>query len=150
MNVNLIRVFEMKLNFFRSWALTFSLSLGLTVIGFCTPAWALDTTDFESLAIQDGGRIKPFDTFARESVQLITGKETHNGKTSTEMVLAWLFMPQEWANKPFIQIKHLELKRDLGFAPEQSYASPMDFVHNAKLPALMTDLSRLQKEKKKL
>ena len=28
----------------------------------------------ELLAIQSGGRVKPFDTFAREGVQLLTGK----------------------------------------------------------------------------
>jgi cytochrome c-type biogenesis protein CcsB len=111
---------------------------------------SIDVSDFESLAIQDGGRLKPFDTFARESVQLVTGREVHNGKPATEIVLSWLFMPNEWTNKQFVQIKHLQLKKDLGIPETQSYVSPIDLAHNPKLTQLFGELAQMQKDKKKL
>ena len=32
------------------------------------------------LPVQDGGRVKPYDTFAREALQLIYGKESYKNK----------------------------------------------------------------------
>jgi len=126
----------------------------LTLIGFqffdMPQAIALDVKEFESLAIQDGGRVKPFDTFARESVQVLTGSTVSQGKSPTELVLAWLFIPNEWSNKDFISIKHLQLKKDLGLPETQNYVSPMGLVHNPKLAPLFAKLNQLQKDKKKL
>ncbi|MDZ4677073.1 MAG: cytochrome c biogenesis protein CcsA [Oligoflexia bacterium] len=111
---------------------------------------ALDVTEFESLPIQDGGRVKPFDTFAKENVQLITGTQKYEGKNATELVMAWLFFPDQWLNQKFIQIKHLQLKKDLDMPETQSYLSPQDVIKNTKLPNIFTELMHLQKEKKKL
>ncbi|MBK9294065.1 MAG: cytochrome c biogenesis protein CcsA [Oligoflexia bacterium] len=110
----------------------------------------LDVQAFEHLAIQDGGRIKPFDTFARESVQLITGKQNYMSKNPTELVLSWLFFPQEWSENKFFQIKHLELKKDLNLKKEDGYLSPAQVKMNEKLGEIFNNLDNLNKEKKKL
>jgi cytochrome c-type biogenesis protein CcsB len=117
---------------------------------FSSMASAIDVSNFENIAIQDGGRVKPFDTFARESVQLLTGSQKYNGKNPTELVLAWLIFPNEWSSQKFIEIKNLELKKDLGLAPTDSFVSPIDLIHNQKLSSTMTELAQLQKAKKKL
>ncbi len=122
----------------------------ILMILFSVSAGALNVSDVERLAIQDGGRIKPFDTFARESTQLITGTQIHQGKNATELVLSWLFLPDQWLVEKFIQVKHLQLKKEIGVAENQSYISPDEIVHNPKLPQLFTQLAQLQKEKKKL
>jgi cytochrome c-type biogenesis protein CcsB len=124
--------------------------LTFLILFFGINSFAVDVTSFEHLAIQDGGRVKPFDTFARESVQLITGSQTHNGKNSTEVVLAWLIFPNQWNEQKFVQIKNLQLKTDLGMKPTDNFISPIDLVHNSKLASEMTELAHLQKEKKKL
>lgn len=123
---------------------------GFLILFFGINSFAVDVTSFENLAIQDGGRVKPFDTFARESVQLITGSQTHNGKKSTEVVLAWLIFPNQWNEQKFVQIKNLQLKTELGMKPTDNFISPVDLVHNSKLASEMTELAHLQKEKKKL
>src|SRR5260370_37497028 len=41
----------------------------------------LNFRQFGLLAIQDGGRRKPIDTFARETLIRITGRSTYTGKT---------------------------------------------------------------------
>jgi len=125
-------------------------SLALLILFFGIKTFAVDVTSFENLAIQDGGRVKPFDTFARESVQLITGSQTHNGKKATEVVLAWLIFPNQWNEQKFIQIKNLQLKNELAMKVADNFISPMELVHNNKLASEMTALSHLEKEKKKL
>lgn len=120
------------------------------VLGMGSVSLALDVSDMERLAVQDGGRVKPFDTFARESVQILTGTQNFKGNNPTELILTWLFMPKEWAEKSFVSIKHLELKKELGLKEDQSLVSPMDLVRNPKLPVLFTELNQLQKAKKKL
>ena len=64
-----------------------------------TPSdFRLDVSDFELLAIQDGGRIKPFDTFARESVQLLTVRLSSTGNNPTELVSGLAF-----STKPMVK-----------------------------------------------
>jgi cytochrome c-type biogenesis protein CcsB len=116
----------------------------------CLQSHAVDVSSFEKLAIQDGGRIKPFDTFARESVQLLTGSQDRAGKKPTEIVLAWLVFPNEWASQKFIQVKNLQLKTELGLTPLENFISPNDLVSNTKMASAMTELVQLQKQKKKL
>jgi len=111
---------------------------------------AVDVSSFERLAIQNGGRVKPFDTFARESVQLITGSQTFNKKNPTELVLAWLFFPNQWKDQKFFEIKNLQLRRELGIKETGFFVSPENLVHNDKMASAMTALSHLEKEKKKL
>lgn len=122
----------------------------LLLVGVPASASLLDVHEFELLAIQDGGRVKPVDTFSRESVQLLTGVQIYQGKNPTELMLSWLFIPDQWTQQKFIQIKHLQLKKDLGIPEDQSFVSPSEIVHNAKLPSLFTQLNQLQRDKKKL
>ena len=53
------------------------------LIGFVstwsTKALANDIT-LENWPIQDSGRIKPYDTFAREAMQLLYGKQTYKSR----------------------------------------------------------------------
>src|SRR5689334_6749427 len=113
------------------------------------PCFALlDVREFELLAIQDGGRVKPVDTFSRESVQLVTGTQSFQSKNPTELVLSWLFLPDQCKGQKFIQMKHLQLKKDLGISETESFMSPEEVIHNPKLPALFTQLNQLQRDKK--
>ncbi len=125
-----------------------SFALILTLFG--TNARALDVASFEHLAVQDGGRIKPFDTFARETVQLITGSQGYQKRNDTELVLAWLFFPDQWRDMRFIQIKHLQLKKDLGIPETQVFLSPNDITQNKQLVPLFNQLNEQQKAKHKL
>lgn len=110
----------------------------------------IDVSRFEPIAIQVGGRVKPFDTFARESVFLITGRSRFQGKNPTEVVLSWLFLPDQWKGQKFFQIKHHKLKEDLGIPKDAKYVSPQALVMHHALPSIFTQLNQLQKQKKKL
>lgn len=73
-------------------------------------------------AIQDRGRVKPFDTFARESALLVTGKTSWKGMAAVEMVWSWLVnLDKEWADEEFVRVDFEPLKRELGLDVHRQY-----------------------------
>jgi cytochrome c-type biogenesis protein CcsB len=96
------------------------------------PAFA-EGLDFKTLSlipIQDGGRIKPFDTFARESVRLVTGHELFEGQNSIGTVLDWATHPQAWEDKNFILADNLEFRALIGVPSDQRMLSPHLLVNH--------------------
>lgn len=121
-----------------------------------TPAMA--NQGLEYLPVQDQGRIKPFDTFARESLQLVYGKKQYKKKTAdgaeklsaVDIVMTWMLLPEHWDEQKFVEVKHLGLKNKLNLTTEQKYFSPKELILNEKLGLLITELEGLQKDKQKL
>lgn len=103
-----------------------------------------------SIAIQDGGRLKPFDTFARESMRLIYGKETYKGKNATEVVFTWLLIPELWHTTPIVEIRHKGLKTALGIADDERYYTVQDLMTNPRVPILFQELQNLRSKQEKL
>src|SRR5437868_13881820 len=74
----------------------------------------LDFKQFGLLAIQDGGRRKPIDTFAREMLIRITGRSTYTDKAGrkwqpNDFVLSALLDTRDWKNEPMILISSGQL-----------------------------------------
>ncbi len=126
-----------------------ALFVALSLTFLTNISWGFDTSKVESLAIQDGGRIKPFDTFARESVQLLTGSTYFRDKNPVEVVLSWLLIPDEWTQQKFIEVNHRDLKRDLGLDENQKYFTPFELAHSEKLMALLNRITENQRLGKK-
>ena len=111
------------------------------------PAWAdvqprsdFQFSGFETLAIQDRGRVKPFQTFAKESVLYITGKSTWNGMSAVEVVLGWLIaFEAEWETEPFIRIDHQGLKTKVGLEPSRKYFTPEEVRTNPEFQKLVSE-----------
>lgn len=102
------------------------------------------------LAIQSGGRVKPLDTFAREGVELLTGREKFRGKGSLEILMSLAFEPQVWQEVPFIEVTHKPLKKDLELADDRAHFSPKELMHSQRLMPLFQELDAKQKVKEKL
>jgi cytochrome c-type biogenesis protein CcsB len=73
------------------------------------------------LAVQDGGRVKPFDTFARETARRLTGAkpfgfERVKGLDPTEWVLAMVADPARWRGERMIKVTHAGLRKAAGLA----------------------------------
>jgi cytochrome c-type biogenesis protein CcsB len=89
--------------------------------------------DFKTLAlipIQEGGRVKPLDTFARESVRFITGHEAFEEKGSLDVLFDWLTHPADWNDKNFILIENLDLKSLLSVDKDQKRVAPSFLLKN--------------------
>lgn len=79
---------------------------------------ALDTSGLEDIAIQEGGRKKPFLVFAHETMTGMTGKPTFSREGAkldpvTAVALIWL-APPGWEDEPLILISNKKFKDQVG------------------------------------
>jgi len=121
------------------------LTVLLSVFGFTANADQL-----AELPVQDGGRIKPYDTFARESLQLLYGKSKFNGQNATEIVMTWMLAPELWDQKEFVLIRRKDIKEALKLESEKNYFAPKSLMTNERLPLLFQDLRNKLDAKEKL
>ena len=80
---------------------------------------SLDFKQWGLLAIQDGGRRKPMDTFARETLIKITGRSTYTdtrGRTwqANDFVLSMLLDTHDWKSEPMVLVSLGQLIEQLG------------------------------------
>jgi cytochrome c-type biogenesis protein CcsB len=85
---------------------------------------ALDFKQFGLLAIQDGGRRKPVDTFARESLIRINARSTYTDRNGrkwrpADFVLSALLETHDWQNEPMVLVSLGKLKEQLGLPVTQ-------------------------------
>lgn len=104
----------------------------------------------ESLPIQDAGRVKPFATFAQESLQLIYGKKTYEGKSATEVVFTWLLIPDHWMDQPVIEVRHAGLKEALKVDTPEKYMSAQSLFTNPRITLLFQELQNHRNRGEKL
>jgi len=75
----------------------------------------LDFHQFGLLAVQDGGRRKPIDTFSRETLIRITGRSTYVGKAgrkwqANDFVLSGALETHDWRTEPMVLVSLGQLK----------------------------------------
>ncbi|MCB0416388.1 MAG: cytochrome c biogenesis protein CcsA [Bdellovibrionales bacterium] len=126
-----------------------TLRLTLLFLVFTFPLCAADAFHWgplETIAIQDRGRLKPFDTFAEESVLYITGKRSWEGEPSEATLFGWMASYEDtWSSKEFILVDYKPLKAAIGIAEDQKYFAPEVLIGNQKLGALVRDAFKKQK-----
>lgn len=110
----------------------------------------VDTSALKYMPMQEAGRLKPYDTFARESLQLIYGKSKYNGKPAHEIIMTWFILPEAWAKKPIVQIKRSQLKETLKLPKEKSFFTPNELFMNDRVSLAFQELAGRQKMKEKL
>ncbi|PIS09740.1 MAG: cytochrome C biogenesis protein [Bdellovibrio sp. CG10_big_fil_rev_8_21_14_0_10_47_8] len=109
-----------------------------------------------AMPVQDGGRIKPFDTFARESLYLIYGHETFrpekggSARPASEIVMTWILQPSAWEETPLFEIRHGEVKKGLRLSEEKKHFSFREIMNSDRLPTLMQELQSHRETKEKL
>lgn len=126
--------------------------IGLMVLMLSFTANAADNVGepLEGLPIQDAGRVKPFDTFARETLQLVYGKKTYEGKEAPEVVFTWLLVPDHWMNAPLIELRHSGVKEALKITSDERWYSPQSLFTNPRVPLLVQELQSQRERGEKL
>ena len=115
---------------------------------------SLDFKQFGLLAIQDGGRRKPVDTFARETLIKLTGRSTYTSGARTwqanDFLLSMLLDTHGWKSEPMILVSLGELKERLGLPNEQRRFSFAQLTALPELNALASQAHALRKAEKPL
>src|SRR5437016_5888253 len=115
----------------------------------------LDFKQFGLLAIQDGGRRKPIDTFAREMLIRITGRSTYADKTGrrwqpNDFVLSALFDTRDWKNEPMILISSGQLIEQLGLDKTQRRFSFAQLTGSSESQRIASEARALKRAEKPL
>ena len=105
------------------------------------------TQSLKSLPVQDRGRIKPFDTFARESVYHIMGKKNSQ---SVHLLMTWLLVPEYWDQQSLIRIQKAQVKKSLNLEPSRSHFSYTELLKNKDFKREVEELHSRKKQKETL
>ena len=112
--------------------------------------WADKGDSWKNLAIQHNGRVKPFDTFSREILRTVYGRESFENRAAVDIILSWLIIPDHWEKNKFILIEKNDLKKSLGLDKSSKRFSPEDLKTNQKFALQLTELQSLRQKKEPL
>src|SRR6266487_6759729 len=115
----------------------------------------LDFKQWGLLAIQDGGRRKPVDTFAKETLIRMTGRSTYTDQTGrkwrpNDLVLSALLETHDWKNEPMLLISSGQLKEQLGLDKTERRFSFAHLAGSAELQRLANEAQALKRAEKPL
>ena len=117
-----------------------------------------ETMDFNQwglLAIQDGGRRKPVDTFARETLLRLSGLANYvagDGRSwsPNEFLLSALLETHDWKKEPLILVPYHPLAVELGLDPAKRRFSFEQLATAPRLNALAQEARELHKADKEV
>ena len=116
---------------------------------------SLDFKQWGLLAIQDGGRRKPIDTFARETLIKTTGRSSYTDKSgkkwqANDFILSMLLDTHDWKSEPMILVSLGQLIEKLGLDTTQRRFSFTQLTSLPELNVLATEAHALRKAEKPL
>ena len=112
------------------------------------PREALETV--RRIAIQHHGRTKPFDSFARETLQLITGSARIGPEDAVETVLSIMATPAHWQQVPVISVPYRPLRDALGMDRQATRVSYHDLVATRTLMRMLPAIVQKQQREEPL
>lgn len=83
--------------------------------------------------VLSGGRLKPFDSFARDLVLYVTGTTSYQGFSPIELTLSWTVNAQAWFSEPIIFISRVDVKKQLLLDEKTKRFSPESLLKNPQL-----------------
>ena len=131
----------------------FQRSLLLTLLmsfAFSLPVWADMSEPLRRIPVLDAGRVKPFETFAQESLQLLYGRDKFKGRQAPEVVFSWMMFPEEWDKIEFVEVRHSGVREALGLEGRKIHYSPEELFRNERLALIFTELSTQREKDPKL
>lgn len=106
------------------------------------PDWKF--TDARLIPVQSGGRVKPLDSFARETVLFMTGKRSFKGWDPMDLLFSWITFPEAWEGQQFIQVGRIDVRRQLGLDESRTLFAPGELFKNTTLAQYATNMERGQ------
>lgn len=122
----------------------------LFLVMFALPGFAKPGDALKYLPVQDGGRIKPYDSFAKEMLEIVYGKSKYEKRDATEIVMTWMLAPQTWADKKIFEVRNHQILNTLKLPTEQRYFSGDQLFGNERFTMLRQELQAKRETKEKL
>ena len=133
--------------------LKFAIGLCLGLVLIAMPVSQFYTSDLDSLetiTVQQGGRKKPLDTVAQETVAKIYGATTykHDGiqESAMETFMSLWLNNRNWNEEPFVLVSYRPLKAMAGLDVEQKRFSFETLMRNPTLGEVVRAAHRKQSD----
>ncbi len=115
----------------------------------------LDFKQFGLLAIQDNGRRKPVDTFAKETLIRINGRSSYTDKAGrkwipNDFLLSSLLETHDWKNEPMVLLSFGKLKEQLRLDTTQHRFSFAQLSGSAELQRIANEARMLKRAEKSI
>ena len=131
-------------------ALVLALLIALAAgsIGAAIPPDALE--EIRHLAILHNGRLKPFDSFARETLERLTGSPSLREEDPVQTVLSIALFPDHWQEIPLVSVPFIPLREKLGMDRRARRVSYNNLVETRALMRMLPSIVEKQQEGEKL
>lgn len=103
-----------------------------------------------SLAVQHHGRVKPLDSFARETVDRLTGSPRWKGQDPMKTLLSILTEPDRRQEEPLLSVPFGPLREKIGLDPKTTHVSYSELLSTKKLMRMLPAIVEKQKRREKL
>lgn len=103
-----------------------------------------------ALPVQADGRVKPFDSFAREMLEVVYGKQKYEKRDAYEIILTWMLAPQTWQAKELFEVRNFEVLNRLGLDTQKRYYKGEELFSGPKFSELRAELAVKRESKEKL
>ncbi|MBS1970434.1 MAG: cytochrome c biogenesis protein CcsA [Bdellovibrionales bacterium] len=113
-------------------------------------AFAASGDALSYLPVQDAGRIKPYDSFSKEMLEIVYGKSTFEGRGASEIIFTWMLSPTAWQGKKIFEVRNHEVLKALGLPADQRYFSGEELFANERFPMVQQELQAKRESKEKL
>lgn len=113
-------------------------------------AFASAGEELRYLPVQDAGRIKPYDTFAKEMLTIVYGKSAYEGRNATEIIFTWMLSPTAWQGKKIFEVRNHEVLKALDLPTTERYFTGDEIFSSEKFQLLMQELQAKRESKEKL
>jgi len=129
--------------------LFFTLFFLLTIPALAS-ASSIDLSQLDKLPTLHNGRVKPFSSFAKETVIITTGKSSLDKMSPSQVLFEWFTQPEVWRQNAFLPIPSKELATSLGLDPASKHISPHDTATHAGLSKAIFKIKIKEKEGEEL
>ncbi len=111
---------------------------------------AAQLRDLDLVVVQNGGRYKPLDTVARETVRFVTEKRRFHRQDPTVTYLSWVVDGRDWLDTPMVRVGYLPLRRAVGLDPKRTEFSINELRTNTALAELFRKVDDKERADEKL
>ena len=107
--------------------------------------------EFGAIAIQDGGRTMPIETYADRLAAELTGRSHWSasrgpaafaGRDSVQLLCDLLFKPEQIVNQPLIAVENRPLKTSVGLDSHREFFSAMELFQNEKMTDKINEINK--------
>ena len=102
------------------------------------------------IPVQQAGRVKPFESFAKEIVLFVTGKTRVERLQPVELVWRWMANSDEWAGKPLLPVTDEALRKEFSADLVRGRIAPSLVLADLNFTAKAGEARAKQNNKEKL